>query len=113
MMQDERFPGGVPHTTQARPVKSVIAYPLTLEDSLIGVVELYRYAGRPAFSTEHEAVVASFVVWGSLTANDFQMYRKMARQKELNEFILQVTKSIFQDIVSLDNVMMKIMVNKL
>ncbi|KAJ8306218.1 hypothetical protein KUTeg_016763 [Tegillarca granosa] len=38
-----------------------------------------------------------------------EMYNSMMKQRKLNEFLLTVTKSIFQDIVSMDTVIMKIM----
>ncbi|XP_014663582.1 PREDICTED: LOW QUALITY PROTEIN: probable 3',5'-cyclic phosphodiesterase pde-5, partial [Priapulus caudatus] len=37
------------------------------------------------------------------------MYHTMTKQRKLNDFLLTVTKSIFQDIVSMDTVIMKIM----
>ncbi|XP_033118661.1 probable 3',5'-cyclic phosphodiesterase pde-5 isoform X2 [Anneissia japonica] len=37
------------------------------------------------------------------------IYQNMTRQRKLNDFIMNVTKSIFQDIISMDSVIMKIM----
>ena len=37
----------------------------------------------------------------------------MTRERRLNDFLLAVTKSIFQELVSMDAVMLKIMVNVL
>jgi len=36
----------------------------------------------------------------------------MTRERRLNDFLLAVTKSIFQELVSMDAVMLKIMVEK-
>ena len=35
----------------------------------------------------------------------------MTRERRLNDFLLAVTKSIFQELISMDAVMLKIMVN--
>jgi hypothetical protein len=37
----------------------------------------------------------------------------MTRERRLNDFLLAVTKSIFQELVSMDAVMLKIMVKKI
>jgi hypothetical protein len=36
----------------------------------------------------------------------------MTRERRLNDFLLAVTKSIFQELISMDAVMLKIMVTK-
>lgn len=42
----------------------------------------------------------------------FQLYHSMTRERRLNDFLLAVTKSIFQELVSMDAVMLKIMVRR-
>jgi hypothetical protein len=37
----------------------------------------------------------------------------MTRERRLNDFLLAVTKSIFQELISMDAVMLKIMVKKI
>ncbi|KAI3386479.1 hypothetical protein SNEBB_003767 [Seison nebaliae] len=73
--------------------KSVMAFPLLGNfGELIGVVEFYR---------RYDV--------GSFTEEDVEMYQNMTRQRKLNDFLLTVTKSIFQDMVSIDVVIAKIM----
>ncbi|XP_071150569.1 probable 3',5'-cyclic phosphodiesterase pde-5 isoform X19 [Mytilus edulis] len=88
---DMRFPAGL--GIKMEHVQTVLAIPILQEDSgVLGVIELYRQ-----FSTD------------SFTQEDEEMYNSMMRQRKLNDFLLAVTKSIFQDIVSMDTVIMKIM----
>ena len=41
-------------------VKMVLAYPVTVDESVIGVVEVYRFGGKMPFTQDQEAVWVSF-----------------------------------------------------
>ncbi|CAF1296892.1 unnamed protein product, partial [Adineta ricciae] len=70
-------------------VTAVMAHPII---SATGVVEFYRVDNLLPFSVEDE-----------------ELYHSMTRERRLNDFLLAVTKSIFQELVSMDAVMLKIM----
>ncbi|XP_071150498.1 probable 3',5'-cyclic phosphodiesterase pde-5 isoform X9 [Mytilus edulis] len=122
---DMRFPAGL--GIKMEHVQTVLAIPILQEDSgVLGVIELYRQFSTDSFTQEDEEVTATLLVWadvcveyvqiaanmifwGSFAVYFIEMYNSMMRQRKLNDFLLAVTKSIFQDIVSMDTVIMKIM----
>lgn len=105
---DMRFPAGL--GIKMDHVQTVLAVPILQEDSgVLGVVELYRQFSPEPFTQEDEEVTATLLVWADVCVEYVQMYNSMMRQRKLNDFLLAVTKSIFQDIVSMDTVIMKIM----
>jgi len=105
---DERFPHGI--GIQETTSHSVLCQPIIQPSGdLIGVIELVRVIGKPAFTEKDEEVVNSYLTWGGIVLYYAEMYHTMHKQRKLNEFLLNVTKSIFQDIVSMDTVIMKIM----
>lgn len=105
---DMRFPAGL--GIQMDHVQTVLAVPILQEDSgVLGVIELYRQYSADPFTQEDEEVTATLLVWADVCVQYVQMYNSMMRQRKLNDFLLAVTKSIFQDIVSMDTVIMKIM----
>ncbi|CAF4098628.1 unnamed protein product, partial [Rotaria sp. Silwood2] len=74
-------------------VTTVMAHPIVnASGTLLGVVEFYRIDSTIPFSDE-----------------DVELYHSMTRERRLNDFLLAVTKSIFQELVSMDAVMLKIM----
>nr|XP_006817445.1 PREDICTED: probable 3',5'-cyclic phosphodiesterase pde-5-like [Saccoglossus kowalevskii] len=115
---DARYPVGMaidePNTFSA------LALPIIQSNGeCIGVLEFFRSEGNYPFGEEDEEIASSYLVWGGIALYyaehcngkllDREMYQNMQRQRKLNEFLLAVTKSIFQDIVSMDTVIMKIM----
>eukprot|EP00112_Aurelia_sp_Birch-Aquarium-sp1_P010606 Seg226.4 transcript_id=Seg226.4/GoldUCD/mRNA.D3Y31 product="putative 3' 5'-cyclic phosphodiesterase pde-5" protein_id=Seg226.4/GoldUCD/D3Y31 len=105
---DERFPDGI--GVQDTTAHSVLCQPIIQPSGdLTGVIELVRVIGMPAFTEKDEQVVNSYLTWGGIVLYYAEMYHTMHKQRKLNEFLLNVTKSIFQDIVSMDTVIMKIM----
>ncbi|XP_052776566.1 probable 3',5'-cyclic phosphodiesterase pde-5 isoform X2 [Mya arenaria] len=108
ILADDRFPDGL--AVGGEKCQSVMGLPIIKGDgSLTGVIELYRNVGGGIFTLEDEEVAISMVMWADLCVEYVEMYNCMTRQRKLNEFLLAVTKSIFQDIVSMDTVIMKIM----
>ncbi|XP_064486459.1 probable 3',5'-cyclic phosphodiesterase pde-5 isoform X3 [Ornithodoros turicata] len=88
----------------------ILAHPIVQPDGeLTGVLELYRKADSPRFYDEDEEIVNSYLVWGGIALHYAEMYSTMARQRKLHSFLLAVVRSIFQDMVSMDSVIVKIM----
>ncbi|XP_021345248.1 probable 3',5'-cyclic phosphodiesterase pde-5 isoform X2 [Mizuhopecten yessoensis] len=108
LQQDPRYPKGLGVRTDN--AQSVIVVPiLDGKEGIMGVIEMFRYYGNIPFSSEDEEVAASLLVWADMFVEYVELYNSMAKQRKLNDFLLAVTKSIFQDIVSMDTVIMKIM----
>ncbi|XP_076440907.1 putative 3',5'-cyclic phosphodiesterase pde-5 isoform X2 [Babylonia areolata] len=117
LSKDERFPHGLgcdvdsPSTTSTNTsskVSAVLALPVyDAAGMILGVVEFYRFCHRP-FTDEEEEVAMYMMLWSDMFLAYTEMHSSLTRQKKLNDFLLAVTKSIFQDI-SMDSVIMKIM----
>nr|XP_022286923.1 probable 3',5'-cyclic phosphodiesterase pde-5 isoform X4 [Crassostrea virginica] len=108
LLGDPRFPLGL--GVESDRGVSAIAVPLLHgNNAILGVVELYRNYGSVPFSPEEEEVADMMLVWADICMEYVEMYNSMMKQRKLNDFLLAVTKSIFQDIVSMDTVIMKIM----
>ncbi|CAF0761005.1 unnamed protein product [Rotaria sordida] len=87
----EKYPDGL--YIKDDKVTAVMAHPIiNASGTLLGVVEFYRVSSTMPF-----------------TDDDEDLYHSMTRERRLNDFLLAVTKSIFQELVSMDAVMLKIM----
>ncbi|CAF1554160.1 unnamed protein product [Rotaria magnacalcarata] len=87
----QKYPDGI--YIKDDQVTTVMAHPIVnTSGTLLGVVEFYRVNSTIPFSDE-----------------DVELYHSMIRERRLNDFLLAVTKSIFQELVSMDTVMLKIM----
>ncbi|CAH3179066.1 unnamed protein product [Porites lobata] len=108
VLGDERFPGGI--GLEDSTAQSVLCQPIVQSNGeLVGVIELCRRLGHEAFGEEDDEIVNSYLVWGGISLYYAEMFQNMQRHRKLTEFLLNVTRSIFQDIVSMDTVIMKIM----
>lgn len=105
---DPRFPEGT--TVNKEDAKIIMCQPIVQSDGeLLGILELFRKSNGMAFHEEDEEIVNSYLVWGGIALHYAEMYHNMVKQRKLNDFLLNVVKSIFQDMVSMDTLIMKIM----
>ncbi|XP_023234768.1 probable 3',5'-cyclic phosphodiesterase pde-5 [Centruroides sculpturatus] len=105
--QNPLFPEGVP--VDRENAAYVLCHPILQPDGeLTGVLELYRKEENE-FYEEDEEIVNSYLVWGGIALHYAELYTNMVRQRKLNNFLLTVVKSIFQDMISMDTVIVKIM----
>ncbi|XP_042913838.1 cAMP and cAMP-inhibited cGMP 3',5'-cyclic phosphodiesterase 10A-like, partial [Parasteatoda tepidariorum] len=89
---------------------NVLCHPILQPDGeLSGVIELHRNASDEGFQDEDEEIVNSYLVWGGIALHYAELYVHMRKQRELNMFLLTIVKTIFQDMVSMDTVILKIM----
>ncbi|KAK0069577.1 3 5-cyclic phosphodiesterase pde-5 isoform X1, partial [Biomphalaria pfeifferi] len=89
---------------------SLMALPILDDaDKCFGVVEFYRLAKSSHFTEEEEEVATLMLQWYDMLVDYVETHSVMIRQRKLSDFLLEVTKSVFQDIVSMDVVIMKIM----
>ncbi|XP_043242921.1 probable 3',5'-cyclic phosphodiesterase pde-5 [Amphibalanus amphitrite] len=103
----DKYPEGVGAPTEG--AQYVMAQPVPLSDGdLVAVLELYRNASNP-FYEEDEEIVNSYIVWGGIALHYADLYHTLSDQRKVHDFILDVTKSIFQDMVSMDTLITKIM----
>ncbi|XP_076318888.1 putative 3',5'-cyclic phosphodiesterase pde-5 isoform X2 [Tachypleus tridentatus] len=106
--QDSRFPDGA--AVEREPPTYILAHPIQQPDGeLTGVLELYRDLEAGPFYEEDEEIINSYLVWGGIALHYAEMYSKLARQRKLNNFLLAVVRSIFQDMIVMDSVIVKIM----
>ncbi|XP_078610526.1 putative 3',5'-cyclic phosphodiesterase pde-5 isoform X3 [Branchiostoma floridae x Branchiostoma japonicum] len=104
----DQYPEGLGANCAA--ASSILCLPILRSNGTLGgIAELYRTIGSHAFSDEEEETANTILLWGGLALHNAEMVDMMMKQKQLNDFLLSVTRSIFQDIVSMDTVIMKIM----
>ncbi|KAF7284637.1 hypothetical protein GWI33_021826 [Rhynchophorus ferrugineus] len=105
---DARFPNL--GTLEKDNIAHVQCQPILQPDGkLSAVLELRRKATKGPFYEEDEEIASSYLVWGGIALHYAHLYLNMNQQKQLNDFLLAVVKSIFQDMVSMDMLVMKIM----
>ncbi|XP_027861887.1 cAMP and cAMP-inhibited cGMP 3',5'-cyclic phosphodiesterase 10A isoform X2 [Xiphophorus couchianus] len=107
---DERFPDGTGQDSGIH-VHSVLCLPiLTAIGDLIAILELHRHWGRDPFNLRHQEVATANLAWASVAIHQVQMCRGLAKQTELNDFLLDVSKTYFDNIVAIDSLLEHIMI---
>ncbi|XP_076830710.1 cAMP and cAMP-inhibited cGMP 3',5'-cyclic phosphodiesterase 10A isoform X3 [Brachyhypopomus gauderio] len=110
IMGDERFPHGTGQDSGIC-VHSVLCLPiLTAIGDLIAVLELHRHLGREPFNLSHQEVATANLAWASVAIHQVQVCRGLAKQTELNDFLLDVSKTYFDNIVAIDSLLEHIMI---
>ncbi|XP_065107281.1 cAMP and cAMP-inhibited cGMP 3',5'-cyclic phosphodiesterase 10A isoform X2 [Paramisgurnus dabryanus] len=110
IMGDERFPNGTGQDSGIR-VHSVLCLPiLTAIGDLIAILELHRHRGREPFNLSHQEVATANLAWASVAIHQVQVCRGLAKQTELNDFLLDVSKTYFDNIVAIDSLLEHIMI---
>lgn len=104
---DPRFPHGLPDKGEmAHLMCQAVQHP---DGKLVGVVEFWRRSCTWNFFQQEEELVYSYLIWGGVALHYADCFTTMEKQKKLNDFLLVVVRSMFQDMVSMDTLMMKIM----
>uniref|UniRef100_A0A667GL69 Phosphodiesterase n=1 Tax=Lynx canadensis TaxID=61383 RepID=A0A667GL69_LYNCA len=114
ILGDERFPRGTGLESGTR-IQSVLCLPIvTAIGDLIGILELYRHWGKEAFCMSHQEVATANLAWASVASIShhslWQVCRGLAKQTELNDFLLDVSKTYFDNIVAIDSLLEHIMI---
>ncbi|XP_061645057.1 cAMP and cAMP-inhibited cGMP 3',5'-cyclic phosphodiesterase 10A isoform X1 [Phyllopteryx taeniolatus] len=110
IMGDERFPDGTGQDSGIR-VHSVLCLPiLTAIGDLIAILELRRHRGKEPFNLSHQEVATANLAWASVAIHQVQVCRGLAKQTELNDFLLDVSKTYFDNIVAIDSLLEHIMI---
>uniref|UniRef100_A0A6I8SRC5 Phosphodiesterase n=1 Tax=Xenopus tropicalis TaxID=8364 RepID=A0A6I8SRC5_XENTR len=91
ILGDERFPKGTGLDSGTR-IQSVLCLPIvTAIGDLIGILELYRHWGKGSFRLCHQQVATANLAWASVAIHQVQVCRGLAKQTELNDFLLDVS----------------------
>ncbi|KAL4641281.1 cAMP and cAMP-inhibited cGMP 3',5'-cyclic phosphodiesterase 10A isoform X1, partial [Arapaima gigas] len=110
ILGDERFPHGTGQDSGIG-VHSVLCLPiLTAIGDLIAVLELHRHWGKEPFNLSHQEVATANLAWASVAIHQVQVCRGLAKQTELNDFLLDVSKTYFDNIVAIDSLLEHIMI---
>ncbi|KAG7230118.1 hypothetical protein INR49_009838 [Caranx melampygus] len=110
IMGDERFPDGTGQDSGIH-VHSVLCLPiLTAIGDLIAILELHRHWGKEPFNLSHQEVATANLAWASVAIHQVQVCRGLAKQTELNDFLLDVSKTYFDNIVAIDSLLEHIMI---
>lgn len=108
ILGDERFPKGI--GIEDSTAQSVLCQPIVQADGIIvGIVELVKKLGNSSFEREDEEIVNSYLAWGSIAIHHAEISKQMQKQKDLNSFLLNVVRSIFDEVSTMDFVIEKIM----
>uniref|UniRef100_A0A8C8RZM5 Phosphodiesterase n=1 Tax=Pelusios castaneus TaxID=367368 RepID=A0A8C8RZM5_9SAUR len=109
ILGDERFPKGTGLESGTR-IQSVLCLPIvTAIGDLIGILELYRHWGKEAFHLSHQEVRTKMLKQQCKICFS-QVCRGLAKQTELNDFLLDVSKTYFDNIVAIDALLEHIMI---
>ncbi|XP_074532352.1 cAMP and cAMP-inhibited cGMP 3',5'-cyclic phosphodiesterase 10A isoform X1 [Halichoeres trimaculatus] len=110
IMGDERFPDGTGQDSGIH-IHSVLCLPiLTAIGDLIAILELHRHWGKEPFNLSHQEVATANLAWASVAIHQVQVCRGLAKQTELNDFLLDVSKTYFDNIVAIDSLLEHIMI---
>ncbi|XP_031729480.1 cAMP and cAMP-inhibited cGMP 3',5'-cyclic phosphodiesterase 10A isoform X3 [Anarrhichthys ocellatus] len=110
IMGDERFPDGTGQDSGIH-VHSVLCLPIiTAIGDLIAILELHRQWGTEPFNLSHQEVATANLAWASIAIHQVQVCRGLAKQTELNDFLLDVSKTYFDNIVAIDSLLEHIMI---
>ncbi|XP_029570622.1 cAMP and cAMP-inhibited cGMP 3',5'-cyclic phosphodiesterase 10A [Salmo trutta] len=109
---DERFPEGTGQDSDSGiHVYSVLCLPiLTAIGDLIAILELHRHRGHEPFNISNQEVATANLAWASVAIHQVQVCRGLAKQTELNDFLLDVSKTYFDNIVAIDSLLEHIMI---
>ncbi|XP_067674184.1 cAMP and cAMP-inhibited cGMP 3',5'-cyclic phosphodiesterase 10A-like [Haliotis asinina] len=106
--QDTRFPKGVGRG--ATSVHSVLSVPLVMPtNDLLGVVELTKEGIKDSFTEEDFQLANAMLSWLVSSLHQCKMNRVLMTQSKLNDFLLDTTKVLFDEMISIDTLVQTIM----
>ncbi|XP_038079334.1 cAMP and cAMP-inhibited cGMP 3',5'-cyclic phosphodiesterase 10A-like [Patiria miniata] len=101
ILGDERFPRGA--GIENSNAQSVLCLPVLLPNGdLPAVLQLSRNYGSTAFTEENLEIASTYMLWAGISLNKVQMCKGLMKQREFNDFLLEVSRVIFDDIVAID-----------
>lgn len=89
---------------------SVLCVPLILpSDDIIGVMEVVRNSKKHPFSRSDIQIAHALTSWMIACINENNLKRVLNTQQNLNDFLLETTRIIFDEMTSTDLLVQKIM----
>ncbi|XP_078413729.1 cAMP and cAMP-inhibited cGMP 3',5'-cyclic phosphodiesterase 10A [Cetorhinus maximus] len=111
LYEDNRFPKGT-WLDSATSIQSVLCLPMvTASNELIGVLELRRQRGRNPFDSEQQQIATANLAWALVALHQVQISKGLTKQSEMNDFLLDVSKTYFDNILAIDSLLEHIMIN--
>ncbi|XP_041461752.1 cAMP and cAMP-inhibited cGMP 3',5'-cyclic phosphodiesterase 10A-like [Lytechinus variegatus] len=108
ILGDERFPLGTGRDGSL--AKSVLSLPLIQPNGeTVAVIELSRYVGSTPFTQEEKQIAGTYFTWLGIALDKVQVCNGLMKQREFNDFLLEVSRVIFDDIVAIDDLSKHIM----
>jgi len=104
--KDPRFPEGVPNASVP---SRILCHPICSQGEEVEAVVEFIKKGRGLFTEDDIEIVNSYFVWGGVAIHYSDEYFKVQHQKFVNEFLLKVVRSIFQEMISMDTLIVQIM----
>ncbi|XP_026500541.2 probable 3',5'-cyclic phosphodiesterase pde-5 isoform X1 [Vanessa tameamea] len=80
---------------------------LTANGKTAYVIEMWRLKDK--FENKDEKISSDFVVWGSLILHYCNLYLDKKSERNMSDFLLDVVKAIFEEMVSLDQLIKRIL----
>ena len=107
--KNDKYPEGIKDLPEGD--YNVMNIPFTCSKTGVvrALLEFYRAESDPAFHAEDEEIVNSYLVWGEVALHYAESYGKVEIQKNLSAFLLNIVRSIFMEMVSMDALILKIM----
>ncbi|KAL0902246.1 hypothetical protein ABMA27_000163 [Loxostege sticticalis] len=91
-----------------REANHILYQPILMSNGKTGyVIEMWRVQDR--FRETDEQVSSNFMLWGSLAIHYCNMYLDKKRERNMSDFLLDVVKAIFEEMVSLDQLIKRIL----
>ncbi|XP_071820028.1 cAMP and cAMP-inhibited cGMP 3',5'-cyclic phosphodiesterase 10A-like isoform X1 [Apostichopus japonicus] len=108
ILGDERFPLGV--GTNDSKAKSVMCVPVLQPNGEVrAVLELIRHYTSEPFTLKDYQLVSRCLLWIGIAIDKTQACMGLTKQREFNNFLLEVSRVIFDDIVAIDTLTEHIM----
>ncbi|XP_063691234.1 cAMP and cAMP-inhibited cGMP 3',5'-cyclic phosphodiesterase 10A-like, partial [Bolinopsis microptera] len=98
LQEDTKFPAGI--GKRGPKTQAVLAVPVLLDnEQCAGVIEICRDFGKPQFTQHDEQLLRNYSKWGELVVRYAKLYEAVKHQTDFNDLLLNVTKSLYTDIV--------------
>ena len=105
---DNRFPNGI--GVEDSLLHSILCVPFTLPtNDILCVMEFGRSWQHPVFNDQELQLATAIIGWSGLAQHQQKIAYQLQKQSELNDFLLEISKMMFNDIVDMDILIEKIM----
>ncbi|XP_071801012.1 cAMP and cAMP-inhibited cGMP 3',5'-cyclic phosphodiesterase 10A-like [Asterias amurensis] len=101
ILGDDRFPQGT--GIENSNAQALLCLPLLSPNGEItGVLQLSKSYGSAPFTEDGLAIATTYMLWAGIALNKVQVCKGLMKQRAFNDFLLEVSRVIFDDIVAID-----------